>query len=506
MLDIATRWTADALVTGSAQGAVAIALVWFVCRRLSRLPASVQAWLWWAAALKMVLALAPVPPISVPILPPASALAAILQETPAPSAPMSNVAPGVERLASERTQPVGGTSNAWLVALVGSWFVVVAVQALRLARSYRRLREVVHRSVPLSDEDAAVVGRLASAVGLPRVPRIRGSEEIDAPQVVGLRRPIVLVPSRSWKVLSADDRMMALGHELMHVRRRDLALGWVPALAERLFFFHPLARLAAREYLTAREAACDAEVLRALDVSANAYGRLLVRLGIADLETAFSAGGVSSSASSLKGRLDMLAHASSGGASRVAMGCLAAALVVAVLPFELVAGTTSGQEAAPAATASPESQAGGATVRAVPLAVSPDGKWQAFVSKESGAPELYVRPVPAASARNGQATPNQPDAADKAGVEAWKKWKGAVVWYDLAVGRAYQEALKAGGVNSSQQLKDVNAAIQALMRQTQEMAVQQQKLAETLRQLSTETARISSEIGRAMEATAQKAK
>jgi len=119
------------------------------------------------------------------------------------------------------------------VALVGLWVVVIAVQALRLVRSYGRLRDVIHRSVPVSDEDAAVVPQLASAVGLPRVPRIRESAEIDAPQVVGLRRPIVLVPSRSRTVLSADDRMMALCHELMHIRRRDLALGWVPALAER---------------------------------------------------------------------------------------------------------------------------------------------------------------------------------------------------------------------------------------------------------------------------------
>ena len=35
---------------------------------------------------------------------------------------------------------------------------------------------------------------------------------------------------------------MALAHELMHVRRRDVLLGCLPALAERLYFFHPLVR------------------------------------------------------------------------------------------------------------------------------------------------------------------------------------------------------------------------------------------------------------------------
>ena len=81
---------------------------------------------------------------------------------------------------------------------------------------------------------------------------------------------------------------MALAHELMHVRRRDVLLGCIPALAERLYFFHPLARLAAREYVIAREAACDAAVVRALDVPADDYGRLLLRLGVTRRDLSWS--------------------------------------------------------------------------------------------------------------------------------------------------------------------------------------------------------------------------
>ena len=74
---------------------------------------------------------------------------------------------------------------------------------------------------------------------------------------------------------------MALAHELAHLRRGDLWLGWVPALAEALLFFHPLVRRAAREYALAREEACDAEALRLTGAEPGDYGQLLLAFGVA---------------------------------------------------------------------------------------------------------------------------------------------------------------------------------------------------------------------------------
>jgi len=76
------------------------------------------------------------------------------------------------------------------------------------------------------------------------------------------------------------------------VRRADLLLGLVPALAARCFFFHPLARLVEREHALAREEACDAAVVARLAPSPRAYGRLLLELSLgcgAPLRTAAAA-------------------------------------------------------------------------------------------------------------------------------------------------------------------------------------------------------------------------
>jgi flagellar biosynthesis GTPase FlhF len=73
---------------------------------------------------------------------------------------------------------------------------------------------------------------------------------------------------------------LVLAHELSHLRRRDPLLGWIPALAEMLFWFHPLARLSSREYLSASEELCDADALRATSASPRDYGELLLDFAV----------------------------------------------------------------------------------------------------------------------------------------------------------------------------------------------------------------------------------
>jgi hypothetical protein len=174
---------------------------------------------------------------------------------------------------------------------------------------------------------------------------VRASTEIASPLVAGIARPVVLVPTD----LSGEPLRMALCHEFMHVRRHDLALGWIPALAERLFFFHPLAHLAAREYVTAREAACDAAVLRTLGVHADTYARLLLQFGIVRSQSSLAVGGAPGSLSSLRRRLDMLHHTAPAGRSSRASWLLVAAVMLAIVPFDLSARATPQADAPPAA-------------------------------------------------------------------------------------------------------------------------------------------------------------
>lgn len=123
--------------------------------------------------------------------------------------------------------------------------------------------------------------------------------------MIGPWQPVLLLPAARLPHMADDDLDMALTHELIHLRRGDLWWGLLPALAQHLFFFHPLVHLAAREYAIAREAACDAAVVAGHRHCRHDYGRLLLQLGVAPRPR----GGVASASPSfisLKRRLSML--------------------------------------------------------------------------------------------------------------------------------------------------------------------------------------------------------
>jgi beta-lactamase regulating signal transducer with metallopeptidase domain len=348
----------EILGRASLQGALFIAAVWIVCRLFPRLPAAVRCGLWWAACLKLLVGLVWVTPVELPVLP-----AAVEEETavairrggsgrwegarPA----LLGTAPASEGGSSPRppvqTRPSEKTWRELLpISLLAGWGAGLLIHFGLLVREVRRTRRIVRRSEPVrTDWIAAVFAELRERLGLSRSPGLRGSADVDTPQAVGLVYPLVLLPSPGLDGLSPSELSMTLCHELAHVRRKDLWLGWVPALAQRIFFFHPLAALAAREYALAREAACDAEVLRVLGTAPRDYGRLLLRWGVAPRETGLAAAGASPSLRNLKRRLQMLQHSSNGARRPSAWWWLAgAAALAALIPFQMVA-----QEEAPAA-------------------------------------------------------------------------------------------------------------------------------------------------------------
>ena len=335
MIDAAAFWIGDRLLLGSVQGALVIVAVWLACRFVPRIPAAAQAMLWWVAALKLVLVFTPVPTLPLPLLPAAVARheERLLPQPTVTAGAMASTIHEAGQPESEPSPPLTSSAANPLRTIVALWIGMLVVHLVRLMRTHHLLRGILRRSVVWMDEE---VGELARRVGLTRVPPVCVSDEIETPQVVGIRTPVVLVPVATATHLTPGERSMTMCHELMHIRRRDVALGWVPACAERLFFFHPLVRLAAREYLTARESACDAAVVRALDVSPADYGRLLIRLGVDGEVPAFSAGGSPFSSSSLKRRLQMLQQTGSPDISRGWRWAIGAAALV-ILPMQLVA-------------------------------------------------------------------------------------------------------------------------------------------------------------------------
>ncbi|HYW05858.1 MAG TPA: M56 family metallopeptidase [Longimicrobium sp.] len=321
------------LVRASLEGAVLAACVWLFCRALPWMSPGVRALLWWCVAAKFVVALVWVTPIAVPVLP----SAAVEAPTAPPSAPIPAAADarGPGSLAAHGSD---APEIPWTAILVGGWALGVGISLLRTLRDWRRTRGVVARSLPAGDGLQAMARELATRLVRRRTVDVRVSAEIESPLIVGVRRPVILVPAAGFAALSVEQQRMALCHELAHLTRGDLWLGCVPAAAERCFFFHPLARLAAREYAFWREAACDEVVLTTLAASPRSYARMLLALGVSRRAPTFSAAGAAWSFQNLKRRISMLESTSSSSLRNRALAASAVAVaILAIAPLRAVA-------------------------------------------------------------------------------------------------------------------------------------------------------------------------
>jgi bla regulator protein blaR1 len=330
----------------SGQAVLLIGAVWLIGRLLPQLPAALRCTLWWLVGLQLILGLCWSSPLSLRVLPPAPQVAVVM---PADAALPATVVP--QRLAAMHATPSPSQSvpppwfARWRQMMISVWLAALLVQLAVAGVHWRRMRRVLRDSQPLSDSPLrAICSEQARRLGLRRMPQLRISSRISSPQVTGLWRTIVLLP--------ADQRMtpaesaMALIHELAHLRRGDLWLGWIPAIAQRLFFFHPLVTWAVREYALSREAACDAQVLQQTGTVPQAYGQLLLRLGISHPMHAGLAG-ASPSFHNLKRRLIMLQQSDNPTRSRARAWPLIVLIVLAgVLPYRV---TASAPQHAPAA-------------------------------------------------------------------------------------------------------------------------------------------------------------
>ncbi len=322
-----------------------IGVVFLLGRLLPQLSAAMRCTLWWLVGAQLLLGLLWHAPLELRLLP-AAPVGAVMQ-----------VAYPVAYMASATTShhpalnaaPIAAAITAapsWRSVVVLLWLAVLLWQAWRTMREWRAARQVLRGSQPVRDNALQeLCARKARQLGLRFCPQLRLSDAIVSPQVIGLWQPTVLLPAHD--TLTAEESAMALAHELVHVRRGDLWLGWVPALAQWLFCFHPLVRWAMREYALNRESACDAQVVHHDQAAPQDYGRLLLRLGVAQPVHAGLAG-ASPSFHNLKRRLTMLQQTVNQPPSRARGWLLVAAIaLIGVLPYRVTAANNKHDNATP---------------------------------------------------------------------------------------------------------------------------------------------------------------
>ena len=152
------------------------------------------------------------------------------------------------------------------------------------------------------------------------------SAAAPGPLAFGVRRRFVAFPADVAARFDADERALALAHELGHHARGDLHANWAALVVLALHWFNPLAWRAFHAFRADQELANDARVLAGCDPRArHAYARAIVK---AAAGTRVSLACHLHTIADLKGRLKMLTNSATS-RRRVAAGSAAVTLLVA---------------------------------------------------------------------------------------------------------------------------------------------------------------------------------
>jgi len=190
-------------------------------------------------------------------------------EPSAASARSTATAPSVER-----PRPL----SLSLLLMIG-WLGIVAARCVMLLAAGVHVRVWVSRARPITDP--SLLGLLEQAgrrVGVRRPVGLRNSEACATPLVVGVWRPVVLLPSAVLRRLDGDQLRAVLIHEMYHVKRWDGAVNLLQGVLGAVYFFHPLVWWANRRIRQLREDACDERTVAALEGRRKPYGEALFKV------------------------------------------------------------------------------------------------------------------------------------------------------------------------------------------------------------------------------------
>src|SRR5215813_5417815 len=158
------------------------------------------------------------------------------------------------------------------------YVALLGYRSLKLARAWRRT-QIIRKSshaLELSDDLRAIINRCEMAIPVHKF-EIRSSAEMSVPITLGILHPLIILPESLLQHGEVDVLTAAVGHELVHVQRRDYLRNLIYELIYLPLSFHPAAALLRRRDNQTRELSCDELVTQRL-LTAEVYAHSLVRL------------------------------------------------------------------------------------------------------------------------------------------------------------------------------------------------------------------------------------
>jgi len=233
-------------------------------------------------------------------------------------------------------QSLTGTFN--IVSII--WLFGVLLLMLRLAGGLLVIDGMSRRGIlPLPFEWTQRLSLLAHKTGVHRSVTYLQSKKIQIPTVIGILKPVVLIPSMIISGLPADQLETILVHELAHIRRYDFLVNIMQTIIEALLFYHPVVWIISENVRQEREKCCDDLTIKVCG-KVSLYARALARLSELQLTPVIPSVAVTGNKKSILYRVERLINnqkMKTNTAERLIAGLV---LVTSVLVITLSTGAT----------------------------------------------------------------------------------------------------------------------------------------------------------------------
>jgi len=160
------------------------------------------------------------------------------------------------------------------------WLLGAVVLVVYVCAGNFHLWWLVTRERPLTDQKILdLLEDCKSDMGIRTILGVVITDKVTSPALFGFVRPRLLLPAGMLEALSLKELRHVFLHELAHLKRHDIYLGYLSSLLQVLHWFNPLIWLAFYRIRNDRELACDYLVLsRTKSGQAKDYGQTIVYL------------------------------------------------------------------------------------------------------------------------------------------------------------------------------------------------------------------------------------
>jgi len=171
-----------------------------------------------------------------------------------------------------------GLLDIFLPYLVLFYLIGMTIFSVRFLLSLLRIRSFKNRGIiPVNPELVDCMEKLVRHFNLRIKPVIKESVLIKVPIVMGLLKPVIVVPAGLLTHLPFNQVEAIIAHEIVHIKRNDFLINLIQSIIEIVFFYHPAVYLLSSQIRKERENCCDDMAIKACNDKGN-YIKALTEL------------------------------------------------------------------------------------------------------------------------------------------------------------------------------------------------------------------------------------